>query len=640
VKNAYFIAVLLFLSGTGSYAQNVPCFNADTLNYHRRGCAPLTVKMINCSTDPEPKYFYDFVGAPTVYTDDSLHTYTSPGIYTIRQIVDNGNTPGTSPTTKVDYIEVLASPPPDFSVQICRNMLVNVKLNDAAYDIYIIDYGDGDIDTSAGNTIVPHTYAALGSRTITVTGNYLPAYCGATASATITPLSNLVQPDISKLQVTNQADGTGSLTLSFTPVAGQKYFVEQSAGNNSSYTTIDTLPLNPASTVTISNLNTLSTQYCYRITAYDDCGDTLHSTEVCSETITVTALNNQNQVVWSNYPGSAPLHYLLYRNGQLIATLPSNAPYTDNSVRCGTVYCYSVIAELNDMSGGNRIQSISDSSCTRATSTNIPAAIQNLESTISANSVQLSWDKPAAFSVMQYQILRSVNGSSFSNYATSTINGYTDNGADVYGSSYCYMVNYTDSCGLSSISGTSTCPVLLQGAETGSGTVDMTWTTYTGCSNGVQDYTLLFLDPVTNGVNTSLNLGLSNTYTDNSADPNALSLKYQIKATCSGPDTHISFSNIFEINHDLKLFLPDAFTPNNDGVNDVFVPKGKYVLEFKMTIFNRWGEVVFHTDTFTEGWDGNYKGDLASSDAYAYLIEAVDYFGKKVNRKGTVTLLR
>jgi gliding motility-associated-like protein len=90
----------------------------------------------------------------------------------------------------------------------------------------------------------------------------------------------------------------------------------------------------------------------------------------------------------------------------------------------------------------------------------------------------------------------------------------------------------------------------------------------------------------------------------------------------------------------MKLFLPDAFTPNNDGVNDVFIPKGKYVREFSMTIFNRWGEIVFHTDKFSQGWDGNYKGDHAGADAYAYLIEAVDYFGKKVNRKGTVTLLR
>jgi len=135
-------------------------------------------------------------------------------------------------------------------------------------------------------------------------------------------------------------------------------------------------------------------------------------------------------------------------------------------------------------------------------------------------------------------------------------------------------------------------------------------------------------------------MGLNNSYTDNTADPNAVSLKYQIKATCSSPDINTSLSNIFEINHNLKLFMPDAFTPNGDGENDVFIPKGKYVQDFKMTIFNRWGEIVFYTDKFSEGWDGNYKGNQATSDAYAYMIEAVDYFGKTVNRKGTVTLLR
>jgi gliding motility-associated-like protein len=640
VKKPFLIIAFLLLPGMSCFAQTIysACFDADIT----RGCVPLTVKMIDCSgATTAPNYFYDAVGDPATYTDSISHTYTQPGKYTIRQVVIRGGTPGTDDTVKTDYIEVLPSPIPNFSVQICKNKLVNIKLKDAVYDKYIIDFGDGTVDTAIGPNLVPHTYTSLTPRTITVKGAYLPSYCGASSTVQITPLNNLIAPDISKLQVTNQADGNGSITLAFTPAAGQKYLLEQSIDGNSSYVIVDTLPANPPQTITINNLNTLSHQYCYRISSYEDCGDTLHSHEVCSEIIQATALNSQNQIDFSNYAGNTFFRYFLYRNGQILDTLLSNAPYLDNNVKCGNTYCYSLVTEiLETTSTGNRIQSISDTSCVKATSTNIPTAIQNLHSTISGSSVSLFWDVPAAFSVMQYQILRSVNGGTFSNYATSKVNSYTDNSVDVNGTQYCYQINYTDSCGLPSSSGSTTCPVLLQGNEAGSGIVDLNWSSYTGCSGGIQDYTVLILNPADNTVKSSVNVGLNNSYTDNTADPLAVSLKYQIKATCSAPDVNTSFSNIFEINHNIKLFLPDAFTPNGDGENDIFIPKGKYVQDFKMTIFNRWGEIVFYTDDFSKGWDGIYKGTSATSDAYAYMIEAVDYFGNKVNRKGTVTLLR
>jgi gliding motility-associated-like protein len=627
------------------------CFNADTVAFHRRGCAPLTVKMINCSqvvTDhskPLPVYDFGDGTLPSGVTFfDTVHTYKTPGIYSITQTVSTGAIPPALPTnsmTKVAYIEVLATPPPDFSVQICKNLLVNVKLHNSVYDQYIVDFGDGTVITSPGSSLVPHTYAVSGPHTIKVKGNYLPANCGDSTTISVTPLSSLIKPDIKNLVVNNQANGNGNLTLTFTPPPpGQKYLLEQSIGNNSGYISIDTLPTS-LSAITINNLNTLSTQYCYRLSAYDDCGNTLRSNEVCSETIIATALNNQNKVNWSSYSGNTFFRYLLYRNGQPLDTLVSSAPYLDNNVRCGTTYCYSIVTEIVETTNaGARIQSISDTSCVKAKSTNIPSAIVNLNSTITGSSVKLTWDKPVAFSALQYQILRSVNGGSFSTYATSVVNTYTDNSADVNATQYCYQVNYTDSCGNPSVSGATTCPVLLQGNEVGSGIIDLSWSSYSGCSNGIQDYTLLILNPSDNTIKSSVNMGLNNSYTDNTADPNAVSLKYQIKATCSSPDINTSLSNIFEINHNLKLFMPDAFTPNGDGENDVFIPKGKYVQDFKMTIFNRWGEIVFYTDKFSEGWDGNYKGNQATSDAYAYMIEAVDYFGKTVNRKGTVTLLR
>lgn len=59
-----------------------------------------------------------------------------------------------------------------------------------------------------------------------------------------------------------------------------------------------------------------------------------------------------------------------------------------------------------------------------------------------------------------------------------------------------------------------------------------------------------------------------------------------------------------------------------------------------MTVFNRWGEIVFHSTDINSGWDGLYKGDVAKQDSYAYLIKAKDNRGREKVYKGTVTLLR
>lgn len=69
-----------------------------------------------------------------------------------------------------------------------------------------------------------------------------------------------------------------------------------------------------------------------------------------------------------------------------------------------------------------------------------------------------------------------------------------------------------------------------------------------------------------------------------------------------------------------RLFVPNAFTPNNNHVNDVFLPKGKFVLSFQMEIYNRWGEKIFEAKDVNQGWDGYFKGKRCAEDIYMYLI--------------------
>jgi gliding motility-associated-like protein len=69
------------------------------------------------------------------------------------------------------------------------------------------------------------------------------------------------------------------------------------------------------------------------------------------------------------------------------------------------------------------------------------------------------------------------------------------------------------------------------------------------------------------------------------------------------------------------VVAPNAFTPNADGLNDVFEVIGKYLYDYKMTVYNRWGEIVFQTKKLTEGWDGTVRGKDAPAGVYICLVE-------------------
>lgn len=91
----------------------------------------------------------------------------------------------------------------------------------------------------------------------------------------------------------------------------------------------------------------------------------------------------------------------------------------------------------------------------------------------------------------------------------------------------------------------------------------------------------------------------------------------------------------------LTYEIPNAFTPNSDGTNDLFRPALIVGYEFsQMQVFNRWGRMVYDGKGSTSGWDGKYKDKELPSDAYPYVIELLTPSGTKKVIKGNVTLLR
>ncbi|MBS1592542.1 MAG: gliding motility-associated C-terminal domain-containing protein, partial [Bacteroidetes bacterium] len=86
--------------------------------------------------------------------------------------------------------------------------------------------------------------------------------------------------------------------------------------------------------------------------------------------------------------------------------------------------------------------------------------------------------------------------------------------------------------------------------------------------------------------------------------------------------------------------VPNAFTPNGDGINDKIFVNGYGILTMNWKIYNRWGELLFVSNTKAGGWDGTYKGALQPQDVYSYILEIELSNGTKYTKKGNITLLR
>lgn len=114
-------------------------------------------------------------------------------------------------------------------------------------------------------------------------------------------------------------------------------------------------------------------------------------------------------------------------------------------------------------------------------------------------------------------------------------------------------------------------------------------------------------------------------------------LKVSDSSGCFGYDT--IKVRLFRISP--GLYVPTAFTPNGNGVNDLFRPiaLGMRSLE-SFRVYNRFGELVYSTKRIGEGWDGLYKGASQGTGTFVWYAEATDYLGKKIKKKGTVVLVK
>jgi gliding motility-associated-like protein len=100
--------------------------------------------------------------------------------------------------------------------------------------------------------------------------------------------------------------------------------------------------------------------------------------------------------------------------------------------------------------------------------------------------------------------------------------------------------------------------------------------------------------------------------------------------------------NLVTVDNGGNIYVPTAFTPNNDNNNELFIPTivGVRKEDYMLRIYDRWGRRVFETNNVDEGWNGKIYGSDAVTDVYVWIVEGIFVTNEKFVRKGTVTLLR
>ena len=114
---------------------------------------------------------------------------------------------------------------------------------------------------------------------------------------------------------------------------------------------------------------------------------------------------------------------------------------------------------------------------------------------------------------------------------------------------------------------------------------------------------------------------------------------YSVSGISSGGCTDTA-SVLLSVRSNNDIYVPNAFTPDKNGINDILYVYGHSIAKLSMKIFNQWGEMVFETNDQSKGWDGSYKGRPQSTTVFAYALKATFINGEEAVRKGTILLIR
>ncbi|MFO8129974.1 MAG: gliding motility-associated C-terminal domain-containing protein [Bacteroidales bacterium] len=224
---------------------------------------------------------------------------------------------------------------------------------------------------------------------------------------------------------------------------------------------------------------------------------------------------------------------------------------------------------------------------------------------------------------------------------------FEDRDTDPLNRSYRYVYTFRDSCGAGSAYSNELNTMHLRADMINGNQVQLLWDPFTGWDGGTSTYEVFRINR-DQGTSTSIATVEAGTteYTDDLTHTgNTGNTFAYLVAAHEGPGNayglqRSSYSNEAMIKEKPEIFMPNAFRP--DGINSVFKPVGRFVnlSGYTLRIYNRWGVLVFESNAFDKGWNGDYNGERSPAGAYIYVISGQSPDGSFYEDKGSFILLR
>ncbi|MCZ2130964.1 MAG: gliding motility-associated C-terminal domain-containing protein [Bacteroidia bacterium] len=255
-------------------------------------------------------------------------------------------------------------------------------------------------------------------------------------------------------------------------------------------------------------------------------------------------------------------------------------------------------------------------------------------SDVSHTGISLRWHGKTA--AVKYRVYAGVTPGGLSMLAETTDTFYHDIRQPVF--PYYYAVQGVDSCGTQGITGYQSHPAWLSGKVIGNNeAAELRFTDYTVWSGSELEYNLQKL--TSEGWKTIVHTPISGTLSDPTfLMEDSLQSCYRILLTDPWHTELVSHSNEVCLDYIPLLYIPNAFSPNGDGLNDVLGITTFGIRSYRLEIYNRWGAKVFSGNN--SGWDGMYEGIPAPMGVYTLYLRYTTKEGKEYETKNTVQLLR
>ncbi|MEL6191098.1 MAG: PKD domain-containing protein [Bacteroidota bacterium] len=621
------------------------------------GCGPVTLSFLDQTNASSQIRVWDWEFGEGVGSDQEnpVYTYNQDGLYSVSLTVQDEN--GCIDSVSKENFIRLRHPEADFTVEYtpgCAPLFVNFfgeSTGQAGIDIWNWSMGDGNV---GGGQNVTHPYTLPGDYAVR-----LIAVDSLGCADTVTKVTNVniiedLVPEVVSIHHVSTLSDT-SIQIMFAPDTDpnfEKYILyRESETQPGIYLPIDSTEFRNDTVFVDLTPRTTVRSYCYKVVSRNNCGSEsslLQTQEHCSVDILSVAIPDQVILEWNPYRGWQVDQYELYRvtdynpfRVELIATLPgTETQYLDESTECFNAYSYRVKA----VGSGALHESWSDTTVSfnqKTVSISTPDLL--VRATVENDiEVLVEWQD---FELQGEEILyleRQEEGGPWTTVATFPAgeDKYIDENVDVQNKSYSYRVSAQDSCGFrtdpSNIGKT-----VLMAAERSAGQNNISWSAYQGWKFGVDKYEIEVYNEAAGQYQlVDVVQGDITEYEDRTTSLDQGEYCYRIWAVELGNNRARSLSNEMCLPVLTNLMAPNAFTPNQDGINEVFTLNGIHVLTFNMQIYSRWGTLLYESNDITEGWDGTFEGTPVKEGVYVYIAKGVGFNGQPYLVRGTVTLLR